>query len=150
MDMLEEKIIQDYWEAMKKKDALKSTVLNCLRAEILNAAIAKSKKKLADEDIVALIRKQIKAHHDSVEQFTKGARQDLADKEAKEMEILKNYLPQELSPEEIKQIIEEAHAAVGAQGIKDMGKLMKEVNLKVAGRADGKVVSDLVKARLTM
>lgn len=146
--MLEEKILNDYKEAMKSKDALKSSVLSFLRAELINVAMAKKKKALDDSDVISVVRKQIKARQDSIEQFKKGNRLDLADKEAKEAEILKTYLPAELAQEEIKKIIEEAVAAVGASEMKDMGKVMKEVTAKVAGKADGKLVSDLVRERL--
>jgi uncharacterized protein YqeY len=148
--MLEEKILNDYKEAMKARDTLKSSALSFLRAEMVNLAIAKKKKALEDNDVLAVIRKQIKARQDSIEQFTKGARQDLADKETKELQILKAYLPPELSEEEIKKVIEEAIALTQAQGLKDMGKVMKEVNAKIAGKADGKLVSDLVKQRLSL
>lgn len=147
--MLEEKILNDYKEAMKSRDTIKSSILNFLRAEFMNVAIAKKKNKLDDNDIIAVIRKQIKEHQDSIEQFKKGNRQDLVDKEEKELGILKSYLPKELSLDEIKKIIEEAILTTEAQGIKDMGKVMKEVVLKVAGQADGKVISDLVKERLS-
>jgi len=148
-NMLNEKIFNDYKEAMKAKDALKSSVLSFLRAEMINTAITKKKDKLDDNEIIQVIRKQVKARQDSIEQFTKGSRQDLADKEAKELEILKSYLPAEISPDELKKIIEEVIASSGAQGLKDMGKVMKEVNSQVSGRADGKTVSDLVRARLS-
>jgi len=147
--MLEEKILNDYKEAMKNKDTLRSAALSFLRADLINVAFAKKKKNLNDEEVIAVIRKQIKAHQDSVDQFKKGARQDLADKEAKELQILKAYLPQELTSDEIKKIIEEAVVSTGAQGQKDMGKVMKEVNAKISGRAEGKLVSDLVKERLS-
>jgi uncharacterized protein YqeY len=146
--MLEEKILQDYKDAMKARDSLKSSVLNFLRAEVINVAIAKKKNKLEDEEVRIVIRKQIKARQDSITQFSQGNRPDLADKESKEMEILKGYLPPELPEGELKKIIEEAVVTCAAQGLKDMGKVMKEVNAKVAGGADGKRVSDLVKARL--
>ena len=146
--MLEEKIMGDYKEAMKSRDALKTSVLSFLRAEMINVAMAKKKKKLDDADAVTVIRKQIKSRQDSIEQFTKGSRQDLADKETKELELLKSYLPQGLPEQEIKLLIEEAISLTGANGIKDMGKVMKEVTAKVAGRADPKLVSDLVKKRL--
>jgi len=103
---------------------------------------------LDDNDTIAVIKKQIKQRQDSIEQFTKGNRLDLADKEAKELEILKSYLPPELPAEEIKKIIEEAIVTTGAQDMKDMGKVMKEAGAKIAGRADGKLVSDLVRERL--
>ena len=147
-EMLEEKILNDYKEAMKAKDALKSSVLSFLRAEMINTAIAKKKPGLDDNEIIAVIRKQIKGRQDSIEQFTKGERPDLAEKEKKELQILKSYLPAELPEEEIKKVIEEAVAETGAQGMKDMGKVMKEVSAKIAGKADAKLVSDLVRARL--
>jgi uncharacterized protein YqeY len=147
--MLEEKMLNDYKEAMKSKDALRSSVLSFLRAEMINAAMAKKKAKLDDSEVIPVVKKQIKQRQDSIEQFTKGGRQDLADKEAKELEILKAYLPPEMPAEEIKKIIEEVVVSTGAQGPKDMGKVMKEVAAKVAGLADGKLVSDLVKERLS-
>ena len=147
--MLEEKILSDYKDAMKQKDSLKTSTLSFLRAEIINTAIAKKKDKCDDSECLTVIRKQIKARQDSIEQFTKGSRLDLADKEKKELEILKLYLPTQLPEEEVKKIIEEIIIATGAQGIKDMGKVMKEVTAKVAGQADGKLVSDLVKASLS-
>ncbi len=147
--MLEEKILNDYKEAMKARDTLKSSALSFLRAEMINVAIAKKKKNLDDNEVVAVIRKQVKAHQESIEQFKIGNRQELVDKETNELQMLKSYLPLELSQEEIKKIIEEAMAASGAQDIKDMGKVMKEVTAQIAGRADGKLVSDLVRTRLT-
>jgi uncharacterized protein YqeY len=147
--MLEEKILNDYKEAMKAKDTVKSSTLNFLRAELINVAMAKKKKILDDGEVISVIKKQIKQHQDSVEQFTKGGRQDLAEKETRELEVLKAYLPPELSADEIKKIIEEVIVATAAQGMKDMGKVMKEVTVQVAGRADGKLVSDLVKERLS-
>jgi uncharacterized protein YqeY len=146
--MLEEKILGDYKEAMKNKDNLKSSVLSFLRAEMINLAMAKKKKALDDSEVISVIKKQIKQRQDSIEQFTKGNRPELAEKETKELGILKTYLPPELSVDEIKKIIEEAVLATGAQGLKDMGKVMKEVTVKVAGQADGKLISDLVKERL--
>ena len=147
--MLEEKILADYKEAMKTKDSLKSSVLSFLRAEFMNVAVSNKKKALDDSECIAIIRKQIKSRQDSIEQFQNGNRMDLAEKETREMELLKVYLPKELGNDELMKIIEEVVASVGAQSIKDMGRVMKEVSAKVAGCADGKVVSDLVKARLS-
>lgn len=146
--MLEEKIFNDYKEAMKSRDTLKSSLLGLVRAEILNLAVAKKKDKLDDSECLSVIKKQIKQHQDSIEQFQKGNRQDLADKEIKELEILKLYLPPQMSEDDLKKIIEEAVVFCGAHGLKDMGKVMKEVTAKVAGQADGKLVSDLVKERI--
>ena len=147
--MLEEKIFNDYKEAMKNRDRLKSSVLSFLRAAMMNAAIEKKKKNLDDNDCIAVIKKQIKQRHESIEQFQKGNRQDLADKESKELGILKAYLPEELSVDEIKKIIEEAVFTTTASGIKDMGRVMKEAAVRIAGRADSKLVSDLVRERLS-
>lgn len=147
--MLEEKILNDYKEAMKAKEALRVSVLSFLRAEMLNLAIAKKKDKLEDADTLAVIRKQIKSRQDSIEQFKKGNRLDLAEKEEKELEILKSYLPPQLSEEQVKKIIDEAIASVGALGPKDMGKVMKEVTAKIQGQADSKQVSDWVKEKLS-
>jgi uncharacterized protein len=147
--MLEEKIFNDYKEAMKNRDTLKSSVLSFLRAAMINAAIEKKKNNLEDNEAIAVIKKQVKQRQDSIEQFQKGNRQDLADKEIKELVILKAYLPEELSEDEVKKIIEECVALTGALGMKDMGRVMKEFNAKIAGRADSKLVSDLVKERLS-
>ena len=147
--MLEEKIMNDYKEAMKAKDTLKASALSFLRAEMLNVAIAKKKQKLEDADVLAVIRKQVRERQDSIEQFQKGNRQDLAEKETQEKEILKAYLPPELSAEEIAKIIEDVISALGAQDIKDMGRVMKEVTAKAAGKADGKILSEMVRTRLS-
>ncbi|MDO8489280.1 MAG: GatB/YqeY domain-containing protein [Candidatus Omnitrophota bacterium] len=147
--MLAENIFNDYKEAMKSRDALKSSVLSFLRADMLNLATAKKKDKLDDAEIITVIKKQIKQRQDSVEQFTKGGRLEAAEKEKKESEILKSYLPAEMPAEEIKRLIEEAVVATGANSMKDMGRLMKELTAKIAGGADGKLVSDLVRQRLS-
>jgi hypothetical protein len=146
--MLEERILKDYQEAMKARDTLKSTLLSSLRSEIVNAAIKEKKNKLDDNGIIAVIRKQIKQHRDSIEQFQKGGRPDLVDKEKRELQILESYLPEQLSSEEIKKIIEEAILATAAQGPKDMGRVIKEVIVKIGQGADAKLVSDLIKERL--
>ena len=146
--MLEEKILSDYKEAMKARDAFKSSVLSFLRADVINVQVSKKKNTLDDSEVIAVIKKQIKQRQDSIEQFTKGERLEMAQKEKKELELLKTYLPPELSADEIKKIIEESVLSTAASGIKDMGKVMKEVNVKIAGQADGKLVSDLVKERL--
>jgi len=147
--MLEEKILNDYKEAMKARDTLKSSVLSFLRADMLNQATAKKKDRLDDAEIITVIKKQIKQRQDSIEQFTKGNRMEMAEKEKKELGMLKAYLPPELSVEQIKALIEESIASTGASGMKDMGRLMKELTAKISGGADGKLVSDLVRQRLS-
>ncbi|MDD5043959.1 MAG: GatB/YqeY domain-containing protein [Candidatus Omnitrophica bacterium] len=147
--MLEEKILNDYKEAMKNKDAVKSSVLSFLRSEMMNAAIDKRKKVLDDSEVVVVIKKQIKQHQDSIEQFEKGNRQDLVEKEKKELEVLKSYLPEQLSPEAVREMVKEVITSLGAQGMKDMGKVMKEATAKLGGKADGKMVSDIVRQELS-
>jgi len=147
--MLEEKILNDYKEAMKSRDTLKSSALSFLRAAMMNVAVEKKKKLLEDEDVITVIKKQIKQRQDSIEQFKKGNRLELAEKEAKELEILQGYLPKQLSSDEVRKAVEEAVIAVGASGPKDMGKVMKEVMAKVGRASDAKLVSELVKEKLT-
>ena len=148
--MLTEKIFNDYKEAMKSHNSLKSSILSFLRADMLNQATAKKKDKLDDAEVIAVIKKQVKQHQDSIEQFIGGNRMEAAEKEKKEMEILKSYLPEEMPVERIKSLIEETVAATGASTMKDMGRLMKELTPRIAGQADGKLVSDLVKQRLSV
>ena len=147
--MLVEKIFNDYKEGMKARDTLKSSVLSFLRADMLNQATAKKKDKLDDAEVIVVIKKQIKQRQDSIQQFTSGGRLEAAEKEKKELEILKGYLPEELSEDKIKALIEEAVISTGASSLKDMGRLMKELTVKIAGQADGKLVSDLVRQRLS-
>ena len=146
--MLEEKIMEDYKKAMKDRDAAKTSTLSFLRAELKNAAIDKRKDKLEDAEVIAVVKKQVKQRQDSIEQFKAGGRQDLVEKETKELEILKSYLPPQLSEEKIREIIEEAVKETGASGPQDMGKLMKALLPKLSGGADNRLVSELVKARL--
>jgi hypothetical protein len=145
---LEEKILNDFKEAMKAKDSVKVSTLSFLRAQFNYLALEKKKKSLDDADCISAIKKLIKQHQDSIEQFKAGARQDLADKEIKELEILKAYVPPEMSEEALKKIVDEAVASTGAAGLKDMGKVIKEVMAKAGGSADGKMISEMVKLRL--
>ncbi len=147
--MLEEQIFDDYKAAMKARNSLKSSLLSLVRADILNQATAKKKSKLDDAEVVVVLKKQVKQHQDSIEQFTQGGRLEMAEKEKQELEILKVYLPPELSAAEINNLITVVMAETGATNIKDMGKVMKELTVKIAGKADGKLVSDLVRQKLT-
>jgi len=144
---LKDKILQDMKEAMKARDQLRLSTLRLLVSQIKNREID-AKGELKDDEVLALIRKEVKQRLDSISQYEKGGRQDLADKERAEMEILKAYLPEELSREALLAIIDEAISATGAHSPKDIGKVMKEVMPKVKGRADGKVVNELVRKRL--
>lgn len=147
---LEEKILNDFKEAMKARNTVKVSILSFLRAQLSYVALEKNKKALEDADCIAAIKRLIKQHQDSIEQFKAGARQDLVDKEVRELEILKVYLPLEISEEALGKIVDEAITSTGAAGIKDMGKVMKDVLTRTAGAADGKMVSEMVKSRLSI
>ena len=146
---LEDKISQDYVSAMKERDAFRSSVVSFLRAQIKNLKIDKRVEKISDEEVITVVKKQIKQRQDSITQFKAGGRLDLAEKEEKEMAILQNYLPAQASTEVIQTTIEEIIKSTSASSIKDMGKVMKETLAKLAGKADSQVVSGLVKERLT-
>ena len=148
--MLEDQLNKDYIQAMKDRDSLKSSTLSFLKSQLKYVRIEKKVEKLEDADIIATIKKQIKQRQDSIEQYTAGNRQDLVDKEQKELDILKSYLPQELSENQLTVVIQETVKELGAASIKDMGKVMKAVGVKVAGKADNKLVSDLVKKALSI
>jgi len=145
--MLEEKIRADLNKALKEKDGLKIATLRFLLAEIHNFWMQKQ-KKLKEEDVVSVIRQQVKLRKEAVEAYQKAGRTDLVDKESKELTILSKYLPQEMSPEELEKIIKETIEQTGAKGLKDFGRVMGVVMGKVKGRAEGHVVSQIVKKQL--
>ena len=146
---LEEKIGQDYVQAMKARDSFLSSVLSFLRAQIKQVKVDKRLEAVDDEAIIAVIKKQVKQRLDSIAQFKAGNRADLAEKEEKELVLLRNYLPPEMSAEKLKAIVEEVIAASGATSIKDMGRVMKDVLSRTAGQADNQTVGALVKERLS-
>lgn len=147
--MLEDKINKDYIEAMKARDQVRSAALSYLRAMIKQVKVDSRLETLDDTGVAVVIKKQIKQRQDSIEQFEKGARADLAAKEKFEIELMKAYLPQEMSEGELKAVVAQAVAESGAVSIKEMGNVIKLVRDKVAGRADGKLVSDLVREKLS-
>ena len=146
--MLKQKIDEDLKAALKSRDAIRASTLRLLKAALCNAEIAK-KEEIDDNEVTAIIKKQLKQRKDSIEGFKKGNRQDLVDKEAKELEILKAYLPEEIKPEELLTIVREAIAGIEGASLKDMGKVMKEAMAKAKGRADGRIISDIVKKELS-
>jgi uncharacterized protein YqeY len=146
---LEDKISQDYITAMKERDSFRSTLLSTLRSQIKNVKIDKHLDKVPDEEVFAIIKKQLKQRQDSIAQFTAGNRMDLVEKEKKEEVVLQAYLPAQASVEMIQKAIEEAMTATAATSIKDMGKVMKEALVKLGGQADNQQVSALVKERLS-
>lgn len=147
--MLEDQLQKDYIQAMKDRDTVKSSTVNFLRAQLKNVLIEKRAETLEDKDVVAVIKKQIKQRQDSIEQYEKGGRKDLADKETAEMAILKTYLPEELSGQVLQQLVDQAVAETGAQSMKDIGNVIKAVAAKAQGKADNRVISELVKKVLS-
>ena len=145
---LVEKIDEDLKLALKAHDTLRVSILRFLKASLLNLSIEKRVQRLEDGDVLEVIAKLIKQHQDSIEGFTKGKREDLVAKETKELEILKSYCPKEASRDELLQWIQEAIQESGANGIQDLGKVMKLLIPKTKGKADGKVVNELVRGAL--
>jgi uncharacterized protein YqeY len=144
---LREQIDADTKGALKAGAKEKVSTLRMLSAALKNRQIDK-RGPLTEDEVLEAVRSLIKQRRDSVEQFTKGGRQDLVDKESAEIGFLEVYLPQQLSREELEPLVREAITQSGAQGSKDMGKVMKVLIPMVGGRADGKLVSELVKSAL--
>jgi uncharacterized protein YqeY len=144
---LKEQIEADLKAAMKDKDPLRTSVVRMLKSAIKYREI-ELMRSLDDPGIQAVIGSEIKRRRDSVEQYRHGGREDLATKEEAEIALLQAYQPAQLSPEELARKVEEVIARVGAQGPKDMGKVMKDLLPEVQGKAEGKAVSELVKAKL--
>lgn len=147
--MLSEQIDNDFKQAMKDRAPVKVSTLSLLRSQLKYVMIDKKADQLDDADIFAVIKKQIKQRQDSIEQYEKGGRQDLADKEKQELAILKAYLPEGLSDADLQAVVTAVVKETASQGMKDMGKVMKEVASRVAGRADNKAVSEAVKKILS-
>lgn len=146
---LKQQIISDLTASMKAQDAARTSTLRMVKASIMNREIEKG-GELDDEEMGKLLRSMVKQRRDSVEQFEKGARQELADKEKAEIEVIEAYLPQSASQEEIEQAVSAALVETGATSMKDMGKVMKAAQAQLAGKnADGRTVSDLVKLKLS-
>ena len=145
---LKEKIIGDMTAAMKAKDAGRTSTLRMVKAAITNRE-KDGGDALTDEDVLKLLRSQVKQRRDSVEQYQKAGRQELVDKEQAEIAIIEAYLPQAASAEEIEQAVNDAVAQTGASSMKDMGAVMKAAIANLAGKnADGRAVSEAVKKRL--
>lgn len=144
---LKEQLFADLKTAMKEKDTLRKDTVQLIRSGILQIE-KDNKTELDDEGVLDVISKQLKSRRDSLPDFLKSGRTDLIEKLNKEIEILLSYLPEQLNEDEIKKIVEEAIASVGAASIKDMGKVMAAITPKVKGRADMKAVGSYVKKML--
>ncbi len=145
---LTQRIDDDIKSAMKAKEALKLSALRMLKAAVSNAAIQKGKPTLEDAEVMDVIAKLIKQREESVAAFTKGNRPEMAEKENQEAAILKAYLPPAMTDEELQSLVQAAIQETGASGPQGMGAVMKHVQPKAAGRADGKRVSEIVRKLL--
>jgi hypothetical protein len=146
--MLTDRIAADMKDAMRAKNAARLSTLRLLKSAIEYHKIEKKQEPLTDADVTTVIKKQIKQRQDSIESFEKGGRADLVEKEKAELAVLKSYLPEELSQTQIEEVVKATIAELGATTRIDMGKVMKAVQTKVAGRADNRLVSQLVSANL--
>ncbi len=145
---LEERLIEEMKQAMKSNDKLRLSAIRMIRSALKNKEI-ELRKKLEDEEAAKVIQAMVRKSEESVEQFQAGGRTDLVDKEKKEIEIMKSFLPQPLSQEEILKIIDQSIQETQASSMKDIGKVMKLVMPKIGGKADGKLINQLVKERLS-
>ena len=141
---LEETIFNDMIEALKGKAKLKLSTLRLIRAAIKNAEISK-KDKLTEDEVIGVVTSNLKKLEESLDIFTKAQRPELAGKAKKEIEIVKKYLPEQLSEEEIKKIVEETFLKFEFKGLKDIGPAMREIIPQLKGKADGKIVNKMVR-----
>jgi uncharacterized protein YqeY len=145
---LEEKLFEEMKQAMKTNDKIRLSTIRMIRSSSKNKEI-ELRRKLEDEDIIKVIQGMVRKGEESIEQFQAGGRNDLVEKEKMEIEILKSFLPQPISQEEIIKIIDETIQETQASSLKDLGKVMKAVIPRLGGKADGKVINQLVKERLS-
>lgn len=144
---MKEELLKALKEAMQTKDTLKKDTITMLRAAILQVE-KDTQKELSEAEMQVIVAKEVKKRQESIVDFEKGGRDDLVNQTKKEIEILSVYLPKQLSKEEVEALVMETIQAVGAAGPKDMGRVMGALREKTAGKADGKLVSDIVKQKL--
>jgi uncharacterized protein YqeY len=145
---LRERITTDMTAAMKAKDAARLSTLRMVKANVMNREIEKG-GELTDEEMLKALQSLVKQRRDSIEQYEKAGRQELADKERAEIEVIEAYLPQAASREEIEKAVAEAIAETGASSMREMGAVMKATQARLAGQsADGRTVSEIVKSKL--
>ena len=141
---LKQRLADELKNAMKNKDQLRKNVITMIRADIKQIEVDK-RVELTEDDIIGIISKQAKQRRDSIEEFEKGGREDLVEQAKQEVDLLMEYLPEQLSEEEVEIIIKEVIAETGATSMKDMGKIMAAAMPKLKGKADGKIVNQVVK-----
>ncbi|MDX6694443.1 MAG: uncharacterized protein QOF02_2046 [Blastocatellia bacterium] len=145
---LKERIVSDLTAAMKARDAGRTSTLRMMKASVMNREIEKG-GALSEEELTKALQTLVKQRRDSIEQYEKAGRQELAAKEQSEIEVIEAYLPQAAAREEIERAVAEAISETNAASMREMGAVMKAAQARLAGRnADGRVVSEIVKARL--
>ncbi len=145
--MLKEQLMEDFKNAMKEKNELKKNTIMMIRSSILQVE-KDTQKEMSENEIIEIISKELKKRKETLADIEKSGREDLIANVNEEMAVIKAYLPEELSREEIEKIISDTIAEIGANTMKDMGKVMQAVKPKMAGRADNKLVNEIVKAKL--
>jgi len=149
MSALKEKIYSDLITAMKARDTLKTEALKMIKADIMKHEVSAADAQTTDEVVINILQKAVKQRKDAAQGFVQGGRDDMALKEEKEAEIYQAYLPEQMSEEEVKKIVKETIAEVGASGPGDIGKVMAAMMPKVKGKADGGLVNKSVKEALS-
>lgn len=146
---LKERIVNDLTASMKARDAARTSALRMVKAAIMNREIEKG-GPLSEEELTGALQSLVKQRRDSIEQYEKGGRAELADKERAEISVIEAYLPQAASREEMEQAVALAIEETGATGMREMGQVMKAAQARLAGRsADGRTISEIVKAKLS-
>ena len=146
---LREKILADIKSAMVSKDTVKLNTLRFLNSAIKNKEIDSRPTPITADDVMQVVKKLVKQRKESIDQFGAAGRTDLVDQESAELKVLEAYLPAQMGKEQIEKLVTEVIAATGAKTIKDMGTVMKEVQTRAAGSADGKMISEVIKSKLT-
>lgn len=144
---MKEQFLQELKEAMREKDVIRKNTITLLRSAILQVE-KDTQKELNDDEIIGIIAKEVKKRKDAITDYEKAGREDIISDLNKEIEILSKYLPKQLSKEEIVSLVDEAISNVNATSPKDMGKVMQDLRPKTNGRADGKLVSEIVREKL--
>ncbi len=148
-EMLKEKISKDFIEALKARDERKLSALRLLRTEIKKREVSGQKKELLETEVLETISMLVKQRRESIRLFREGQRQDLVEKEEAELQFLQAYLPQPLTQSAVEELIDSILVEIKATGLKDQGKVMKAAMGKIVGRAEGKVVSEIVRQKLS-
>lgn len=144
---MKEQFLQELKEAMREKDEIRKNTITLLRSAILQVE-KDTQKELGDDEIIGIVAKEVKKRKDAILDYEKAGRDDIISDLNKEIEILSKYLPKQLSKEEIEALVDEAISNVNATSLRDMGKVMQDLRSKTNGRADGKLVSEIVKEKL--